>query len=145
MSAVLCQAIMEGKDGDVGFQHVRKLVADRFASEFGESFTGVSKSKTRREAQIYARSAVNLMRRSMAAVVHAKFPGVGRGNCGSMQKAVMAIWHARGLCEHLRRLPTKREVRARLEAIGVSYTRSKDPSGKWAKVFVGAGLAALPE
>ena len=45
-------------------------------------------------------------------------------------KVVQAIWHARGLCEHYRRLPTKREVRARLEAIGIDYARSKAPDEK---------------
>lgn len=145
MSALLYQAMREGEDGDSGFQHVRKQVADRFASEFGKIFTEVSRSKTRREAEQKAQGAVNLMRRVMRAIVRIKFPARGKGRQDYPPKAVLAIDCARILCEIHRRLPTKREVRSMLEGMGVGYARSKDQPGKWADLFAIAGLAALPK
>ena len=145
MSAVLHQAMNEGVDDSFGFQDFRKQVADRIAGQFGKILIDVMGAKTPRAAKLETQTAVNLMRRTMATFVHAKFPGGGRGNRSSMPKAVLAIWHARMLCERYRSLPTKREVRARLRDIGVDYTRSKDLEGQWIRLFVSAGLSTLPE
>ncbi len=109
LAAVICQGINEGVDGSFGFQDLRKQVADLIASEFGRIFIEIWSAKTRHEAALKAQGAVNLMRRAMAAVVHKKFPSGGRGNRSYPPKAVLAIWLARGFCEHHRRLPTKRE------------------------------------
>jgi len=36
-------------------------------------------------------------------------------------------------------------VRSKLENVGVGYARSKDRNGKWADLFIRAGLADLPD
>jgi hypothetical protein len=145
MSAMLHQVMEDGDYGSSDFHHAKKLVSDRFVSEFGGIIRELLKSETSDEAKGNALAATNLMRRATAALVRAKFPKKGRGNPGVLPKALLILWHARGLCEHYRRLPTKREIRARLEAVGINYARSKDPDLRWAELFASAGLASLPE
>lgn len=52
---------------------------------------------------------------------------------------------ARGLCETLRRLPTKREVREHLMAIGIGFSpKSKNAEALWDRLFERSGLICLP-
>ena len=141
---LLLSALMHQTKSE-GVQHIKSQLADRFISEFGEIVLRLLGAKTSYTADQEALAAANLIRRAASAIGRMKFPRRGKGRGSYPPKAVMAISHALRLCEHLRRLPTKREVRASLEEAGVGYGRSKDPDSKWVKLFVSAGLASLPE
>ena len=145
-SAVICQGIKEGTDESFGLQHFRKQVADEIARTLGAIVIEIWSSKNPYQAEEKVNGAINLMKRAMDAFVRTKFPGRGRGNrfCDA-PKAALAIECARYLCAKHRRLPTKREVRSKLENDGVGYARSKDRNGKWADLFIRAGLADLPD
>ena len=71
----------------------------------------------------------------MAAIVHAKFPGDGKRQPGLSAKGGAGDYGMRVTYASIyRRLPTKREIRARLEAIGIGYARSKDPDGQVGRI-----------
>jgi hypothetical protein len=145
LSAILHQAMEDGNYDSPGFHDIRRMVADRFVSEFGGIILELMKAKRSDQAAQAAIATADLMGRAASAIVRTKFPRRSRGARSYPPKGVLAIRHARELCEHFRRLPTKREVRLALESAGIGYVRSKDPAGKWAKLFVSAGLASLPE
>ena len=88
-----------------------------------------------------------LLRCTLRRMTKVAFPWDSRakGSGGAFPKELLAIWHAKMLCGHLRRLPTKTEVRQRLEAIGVSYKKDKNEKKNWEKLFLKAGLDDLPD
>jgi hypothetical protein len=86
-----------------------------------------------------------LFKRIADGLVRTKFPRAARGSGDAVDKATLAIFEARLLCEYHRRLPTKREVRTRLEMIGVGFGKTKDLDGKWSDVFSRAQLSGLPD
>lgn len=65
---------------------------------------------------------------------------------GKWALPVLAIWHAKMLCEYHGRLPSKTEVKERLAMIGMGFSKkSKATKGNWNQVFFRAGLTELPD
>jgi hypothetical protein len=142
---------MEGGAGErsagdsVGFDYWRREIGNDVAATLGPIVKEIFTAKTSHQADLAANGLINLVKRAARGVVRIKFPGATRGNSWRVPKAVTAIWVARQLCEKHRRLPTKTEVRQRLEAIGVCYARSNDSEAKWRQLFATAGLGDLPD
>ena len=103
--------------------------------------------KAARQAHTASCALDALLRRTLRRMMKVAFPwdGKAKGSGDAFPKELMAIWHAKGLCGHLRRLPTKTEVQERLEAINVRYKKSKGLKGKWRDMFDRAGLSKLPD
>ena len=130
-----------------GCQHFRNQVADVIAREFGAIVFEISCSENPLPSGNKSGGRNQSHEARHGCLVRTKFPGRGRGN-RSYDPCRRQCWrsaYARALCAKHRRLPTKREVRSALEAIGVGYARSKDQDGKWADLFVRAGLGDLPD
>jgi hypothetical protein len=144
-SCVINRGVKDGVGNSFGFGHLRQDVGNDVAISLGPTVEKILTASTPEQAELAAEGAINLLKRAFGGVVHTKFPSATRGNTSLIPKAVLAIWHARLLCERFRRLPTKAEVRQALEAIGISYARSKDPKGRWEDLFIRAGLSDLPE
>jgi len=65
---------------------------------------------------------------------------------GKWSLPVLAIWHAKMLCEYHGRLPSKAEVRERLIMIDMDFSKkSKATKSNWNQVFDRAGLRNLPD
>lgn len=130
-----------------GFEHAAKEVFADLSDTLGPEILRIFTAPSEDQAKEAARTACSMFKRAVDGMVKSKFPQKARGSGDAFPKEVMAIWTARGLCEHLRRLPTKSEVRARLEAIGVTYAvgNSKDVEGKWRDLFGRSGLHLLPK
>lgn len=79
----------------------------------------------------------------ISAAFHAKKRARGSGD--ARPKEFWAIRYAQMLCGYLRRLPTKTEVRERLEATGVKYPDNKNQRRAWREMFDRAGLGDLPD
>ena len=136
-SAKLLRGTLEGVSKDI----VQALLDARL----GKMVLQVMSEKTEARAARDSDRALNLFGQSMRGLIRTKFPSKAFGSGDAIPKELLAIWVARTLCEDFRRLPTKREVRERLEAIGVSYEKSKDPDGRWRMLFARAGLSTLPD
>ena len=128
-----------------GFDSFRKLIVEDLSDTLGSLTLRLLSEKTHRTAELAKTNVVSLVKRAASGLIRIKYPGAARGSGDLVPKEILAIWHARGLCEHFRRLPTKREVRARLEIIGITYGKTKDLAGKWRSLFSRAGLATLPD
>jgi hypothetical protein len=108
-----------------------------FGAYFSESETKASRESDK---------AVALFAKAMSGIVKMNFPARARRTGGLLPRPVIAITIANSLCEKLRRLPTKSEVREDMELIGWSYaSKGKDIKGKWSDLFVCAGLSGLPD
>ena len=134
-----------GACSSFGFQYLRQLIADDLAECLGPVTFELLSAKTPERAESAAESAVSLMKRATGGLVRMNYPKAGRGNDKPTSKALLAILCATVLCASLRRLPTKTEVRATLEEMGVSFARSHDAPGRWHELFRRAGLAALED
>ena len=145
-ATVIFTAPREGADASsFGFQYLRQQIADKTAASLGPVVLEILSAKTREKAELAAERTASLMKRAAGGLVRMKYPGKGRGNKTPTSKAVLAILYARFLCAELRRLPTKREVRALLEENKVLYAKGNDVENKWHELFVRAGLSALPD
>ena len=102
-------------------------------------------AKTSERAELAEARVVSFVKRAAGGLVRINYPKPAKGSGDVVSKKLLAIWQARALCERLRRLPTKQEVCESLEAIGVSYARSKDAPEKWRDLFLHAGLSSLPD
>jgi hypothetical protein len=87
---------------------------------------------------------VALVKRTGEGVVKRRFnPMSYKGN---LSLPLLAIWHAKILCEHHGRLPSKAEVKERLSMIGLGFSKkSKAAKQNWSSVFHRAGLGELPD
>jgi hypothetical protein len=150
VDALLWLAVLEGIESDASaklqpgtFEGISKdIVRDLLNAGMGKYALEIRKGKTKRLAAMAASNLTNLVKSSAQGLVRSNFPSK-RGDV--FPKERLAIWNARGLCEYFQRLPTKREVRERLEAIGVTYEKSTDPNGRWRELFARAGLSSLPD
>lgn len=141
-------ARQEGESLDTfGFEHAAREVNANLAETLGVEALKILQAKNEEQAQKAAQAACSMFSRAMEGMVRSKFPKRARGSGDAFPKEVVAIWTATGLCERLRRLPTKSEVRERLEVIGVTYAvgNSNDVEGKWRDLFGRSGLYRLPE
>jgi len=114
------------------------------ASSLGSVVFKIESSKNEAQAELAACELGALMKKVASGLVRKKFPKKARGSGWSYHRERIAIWNARILCEHLRRLPTKSEVRHRLEAIGIEWP-NQGWGGKWGELFEKAGLSGLPD
>jgi hypothetical protein len=145
-----CVIGIEGGTGDsFELDYWRRYVGNDVAVVLGPVVEKRLAAKTSRRAELAAMGLVNLMKRAAKGLVRVKFPRSTRGNARTKDrctpKALLAILHARALCEVLRRLPTKREVRRSLEMAGFGYGKSKGIKNLWNSLFVRAGLSGLPD
>jgi hypothetical protein len=145
LSCLIHMGMEDGAGDSPGFDYFRREIGNDVAAALGPIVKEIFAAKTSHQADLAADGLINLMKRAARGVVRMKFPGATRGNSWRVAKAPLAIWIARGLCEKHRRLPTKAEVRQRLEAIGMGYARSNDFEAKWRALFVLAGLGDLPD
>ena len=129
------------------FERVAGKVCSSLAETLGVEVLKIITARTEDQAQKALKAACSMFNRALEGMVRGKFPKKARGSGDAFPKEVLAIWTATTLCEHLRRLPTKAEVRERLEAIGVTYAagNSKDVEAKWRDLFGRSGLYRLPE
>jgi hypothetical protein len=102
--------------------------------------------KAARQAHTASCALDALLRRTLRRMTKAAFPWDSRANGSGdvLPKELLAIWHAKALCGHLRQLPTKTVVRERLVAIGVKYY-GKNQRRDWQEMFDRAGLSELPD
>jgi hypothetical protein len=130
-----------------GFAHAADAVFANLSESFGAAVLKINTAKNEEDAKEAAKAACAMFKRALDGIVKSKFPQRARGSGDVIPKEVLAIWTAQGLCQHLRRLPTKAEVRQKLEAIGVIYAegKSKDVEGKWRDLFGRSGLFQLPD
>jgi hypothetical protein len=148
MSCVL-RRIEEGAGDSFAIDYWRQYVGNEVAGVLGPVVEKILAAKTSRRAELAARGLVNVMKRAAKGFVRMKFPRPTRGNARDKgwctPKALLVIEHARVLCEELRRLPTKGEVRRSLEMAGFGYGNSKGIKNLWNSLFVRAGLSGLPD
>lgn len=138
---------MEGRPHDTfGFDHAAREVYADLSETIGSKVLAIFTAHSEEEAQKSAKEACSMFKRALDGMVKSKYPQKARGSGDAIPKEVLAIWTAQGLCHHFRRLPTKSEVRQKLEAIGVTYAaeKSKDVEGKWRDLFGRSGLHDLP-
>ena len=124
----------------------RTLVANGIIPTLGIATLGILCAKDKATAKSRAFAATNMAQRAMDGIFKIKWPSPARGSGAKMPREVVVIEYARVLCRQLRRLPTKRELRAALEEEGLGYsTRSKGVERKWQMLFLRAGLERLPD
>jgi hypothetical protein len=146
MSCLIHAGMEDGAGDSSEFDYWRRQVGNDLAVVLGPVIEKILAAKTQARAELAAEAFINLAKRAAEGLVRTKFPGATRGNKGSaLPKALLAIQCARALCEVHRRLPTKAEVRQRLEAIGVDYKNSNDAEKRWNDLFARAGLSELPD
>jgi hypothetical protein len=129
-----------------GFESLRKQIAQDAIEVLGPSALEIISASSYEKAELGADRLAATLRRAGSGIARQKFSVPSRGTGEVVCKELLAIWTAQGLCAHLRRLPTKREVRERLEAIGIRFAAtSKGINARWSALFVRAGLGNLPE
>jgi hypothetical protein len=147
----LCVQAFARKEGDglniADFEQAAGKVYSDLAETLGVEILRIVTAQSEEEASEAAKTARSMFDRAIAGMVKGRFPKKARGSGDAFPKEVMAIWTAQGLCGHLRRLPTKAEVREKLEMIGVTYAvaNSGDVEGKWRDLFGRSGLYNLPD
>ena len=147
----LCVQAFARQEGDglniADFELAAGKVYSNLAETLGVEILRIIAAQSEEEALKAAKTARSMFDRALAGMVKGRFPKRARGSGDAFPKEVMAIWTAEGLCGHLRRLPTKAEVREKLEMICVTYAvaNSGDVEGKWRDLFGRSGLYSLPE
>jgi hypothetical protein len=128
-----------------GWRDIEAMVYRNLVETLGRQALKVYSAQTESQAEIAATELLAVFKRAASGLVRVKFPQKAVGSGEVFAKEMIAIWHARMLCEHFRRLPSKQEVRERLELIGVTFSvRSKGVEGNWESLFDRAGLSGLP-
>ena len=118
-----------------------EIVRDLLDAGLGKRALELLKARPAWLAKTAAGNLMNLVSNSVRGMVQSRFPSTQ----DDTPKELLAIRAARMLCEHFQRLPTKREVRLELEALGIAYNKPKDPDGPWRALFARAGLSLLPD
>lgn len=102
----------------------------------------VAQNKIQMENASYELS--NLFKRVVEGIEKSRFPSKAHGSGEKVAKQVAAIDVSQKLCGELQRLPTKAEVREKLEANGIKYRHDINIETKWRSLFDRAGLSGLP-
>jgi hypothetical protein len=145
---LLTRFTLEGVDmmSEALSPHLEQFLSAVFAAE--KQF-GQSRNKAYRRAHSASCAMNALFLRAYDGMMRAAFPEKKRatGSGEPYSKALMAILYAKMLCADLRRLPTKTEVRERLQAIGIAYksANKRRRDEEWRKLFEKAGLDDLPD
>jgi hypothetical protein len=140
------QEALKMKRWPEGFDDIAGSVGFSMARAIGPSLLRLWCANNEPEAKQAADELCAVFNRAVSGMVRMKFPKRARGSGDQRPKPLLAIWIARGLCETLRRLPTKAEVRSELGVVGVTFSkRTKDAEGRWRELFYCAGLARLPD
>ena len=125
---------------------LRMLVADGIIQTLGIAALGILAANSSTIAKSRKSAAVGMAKRALDGIFKIKWPNRARGSGAKMPREVVVIEYARLLCQQLRRLPTKRELRAVLKTAGLGYSnRSKGVERKWQMLFLRAGLDRLPD
>lgn len=145
-AATMAHAMKEGKDcSSFNWDIMRRSIADNLTASLGISALEVLAADSLRRAELKKETAVALTERALSGIVRIKWLRPALRNRSSAPTELLAIEHARLLCEQLHRLPTKTEVRASLEAADFVYSsKSKGIKLKWISLFIRARLDTLP-
>ena len=129
-----------------GFVDMMNQAIDAIASTLSPHVFAVLTAKKESSAESARDEAVGLMRRTMNSLIRDKFPTEPRAAKDGVSREWLALFSARDLVYELGRLPTKSEVRERLNLLGIDFsTKSRSYEADWAGVFKRAGLESLPE
>lgn len=116
------------------------------ANALGESVIRTYIAQTKERSEIEAGKVSNILNKALSGIVRMHHHVPARNTGDPVPRAVIAIECAADLCARFKRLPTKKELRAAMEAIGITYKLNpKDPNGKWNGLFSTATLDTLPD
>lgn len=127
-----------------------KLLGDSILTDLtatlGRSLWRLHAAKSEREASKEADKLSAFLVKATNGLWKARFPQARGSNKGSkIPRETLAIQAAKELCEAKHRLPSKLEVRQKLESDGLKYAENKDLTARWREFLNRAGLNGLPD